>query len=65
MPIALIVHPEDEVTSFTLVWIKMFRYGSNSRGVIVTSFTLVWIKMMASSSVSAEVKRHELHARVD
>ena len=34
-----------EVTSFTLVWIKMAESGRGIKGSAVTSFTLVWIKI--------------------
>ena len=34
------------VTSFTLVWIKIFEAAVDTHRNGVTSFTLVWIKMM-------------------
>ena len=40
------------VTSFTLVWIKINAKALALYSTYVTSFTLVWIKMLASDSLS-------------
>ena len=37
------------VTSFTLVWIKIAMYSEQVTVITVTSFTLVWIKMVVSA----------------
>ena len=41
------VRGEIEVTSFTLVWIKMPLAVKMLKEEIVTSFTLVWIKIVS------------------
>ena len=52
------------VTSFTLVWIKIYNLGYVSELYFVTSFTLVWIKIVGSLGEPCP-PCHELHARVD
>ena len=59
------VRGEIEVTSFTLVWIKMPLAVKMLKEEIVTSFTLVWIKMAQWAAKYALAGSHELHARVD
>ena len=53
------------VTSFTLVWIKIYYLDIKVPGGKVTSFTLVWIKIAAIRADFEKVTSHELHARVD
>ena len=44
-----------QVTSFTLVWIKMFVITMSSFSMCVTSFTLVWIKIFKSYLTSLPI----------
>ena len=44
-----------DVTSFTLVWIKMRLCRHRGISVRVTSFTLVWIKIVAEAAREAKV----------
>ena len=54
-----------DVTSFTLVWIKMKLKTPEAKFLRVTSFTLVWIKITIDSVPRIALSSHELHARVD
>ncbi len=54
-----------DVTSFTLVWIKIQYCLREAASIRVTSFTLVWIKMLGSLFMPRDAGGHELHARVD
>ena len=54
-----------QVTSFTLVWIKMPLRCAWRIPAGVTSFTLVWIKMPIELAKAEARRGHELHARVD
>ena len=54
-----------QVTSFTLVWIKIFCHSPLAPQSEVTSFTLVWIKIDIAVLIKYIAPGHELHARVD